>query len=269
MLAKLVRENFPPLSFCFAYGSMVKNQSNGSNSKMMDFVFVVEDSVKWHSMNLKRNPSHYSTIARWCGSECITRIQRNYGGGVYYNTMVNVDTQLIKYGVIEKMDLKQDLLEWKSCYISGRMQKPIEIVLTDPEVLEWNRINLKRAFLYGLNQCPNTFTEYELFHSIASISYLGDIRMGRGEDPNKISNIVMGNKVEFGLLYKEWMEMYLIRVQDRYEKNGTIPLDEYAQQDIPNLIRSTSISQSIKGIFSAGSKSWTYLLQKRAAALKK
>lgn len=29
---------------------------------MLDFIFVVENSEDWHSCNMKRNPSHYSSI---------------------------------------------------------------------------------------------------------------------------------------------------------------------------------------------------------------
>ena len=47
----------------------------------------------------------------------------------------------------------------------------------------------------------DTFTELDLYMSVAGLSYAGDFRMGVGENPNKVSNIVMGNIPGFRALY--------------------------------------------------------------------
>eukprot|EP01133_Synstelium_polycarpum_P020514 gene20514-24623_t len=56
-----------------------------------------------------------------------------------------------------------------------------------------NKQNLCHAMSCALLMLPDTFTEYDLYHKICSISYMGDIRMKGGENPNKIHNIVVNN----------------------------------------------------------------------------
>lgn len=63
--------------------------------KMLDLIFVVDDAEVWHAENLKRNCHHYSFL-RHFSSDVVTKIQRA-GGGVYYNTLVKIDSQVIFY----------------------------------------------------------------------------------------------------------------------------------------------------------------------------
>ena len=59
---------------------------------MLDLMLVVDDAELWHNENLMRNPHHYSFL-RHLGSEVIAHVQRS-GGRVYYNTLVNIDSQV-------------------------------------------------------------------------------------------------------------------------------------------------------------------------------
>lgn len=63
--------------------------------------------------------------------------------------------------------------------------------------------NLHSAVRVSLLQLPEEFTREELYETIARLSYSGDIRMriGIGENPNKINNIVKKNMQQFDLLY--------------------------------------------------------------------
>ena len=61
---------------------------------MLDLIFVVDDAESWHSENLARNPHHYSFL-RYLGTDVITKTQRA-GGRVYYNTLVEIDSQVTK-----------------------------------------------------------------------------------------------------------------------------------------------------------------------------
>ncbi|EER17306.1 conserved hypothetical protein [Perkinsus marinus ATCC 50983] len=77
-----------------------------------------------------------------------------------------------KYGIISHDDLCDDLNNWKSLYVGGRLHKPVEDVY----------ISDKKA---------------------CSLSYMGDIRSGmiRAEDPNKVYNIVHGQANELIHIY--------------------------------------------------------------------
>lgn len=59
---------------------------------MLDMVFVVKDPIEWHRENLKRNGCHYSFL-RLGGPTCIYKLQE-CSAGVYYNTLVQVDSQV-------------------------------------------------------------------------------------------------------------------------------------------------------------------------------
>ena len=102
--------------------------------------------------------------------------------------------------------LIEDLKEWKTLYVSGRMQKPIIILENKIDAAAFDQAqqnNLKSAFLVALLTLPESFEEYELFHAISNISYSGDIRTKVGaEQKNKVSNIVTANLEQFRIIYK-------------------------------------------------------------------
>ena len=62
---------------------------------MLDLVFAVDDPQQWHKENLALNWKHYSFLKHF-GSEVVTRIQ-NYSAGVYYNTLIRVNSQVFNY----------------------------------------------------------------------------------------------------------------------------------------------------------------------------
>ncbi|XP_062842998.1 phosphatidate cytidylyltransferase, mitochondrial isoform X2 [Trichomycterus rosablanca] len=84
-------------SLAFAYGSGVFKQAGTTQgqmrSNMLDFVFAVDDPVTWHTMNLIENRKHYSFL-KYMGPNQIARIQNEYGAGVYYNTLVPLDERV-------------------------------------------------------------------------------------------------------------------------------------------------------------------------------
>ena len=124
------------IKFAFAYGSGVFKQleNNKAHENMIDFVFVVDDSIKFHMENLKQNASHYSFLKHF-GPYYLSKLQGEFGAACYYNTLVpvkiNVEntsatrTQLIKYGIISEDALIRDLFDWDYLYMSGRLQKPV------------------------------------------------------------------------------------------------------------------------------------------------
>lgn len=173
---------------------------------MIDFIFGVSYTQHWHSLNLQQHRDHYSSIGS-LGSSLVSRVQDKWGAGVYFNPYVTVNGTLIKYGVVNLNTLYKDLSEWDTLYLAGRLQKPVKILRDDPRIRLANQINLISAVRTALLLLPETFTEQDLYKTIAGISYLGDPRMSLGaENLNKVSNIVKHQLPNFRRLYAPLIE---------------------------------------------------------------
>lgn len=220
-----------PIRYAFAYGSGVFPQSGsgsgssgslrasihphppegigraqGDNPKMIDFIFGVSSTQHWHSLNLRQHRDHYSFLGS-LGSYAVTQVQERWGAGIYFNPFVTVNGTLIKYGVVNIDHLCKDLSEWTTLYLAGRLQKPVKVLRDDPRVRLANQVNLISAIRAALLLLPPSFTEQELYGTIASISYMGDPRMSLPtEDPNKVANIVGENLPNFRRLYSPLIE---------------------------------------------------------------
>ena len=59
---------------------------------MLDLIFAVDNPLQWHEENIQRNWHHYSFL-RHLGSETVTALQKS-SAGVYYNTLVTVESQV-------------------------------------------------------------------------------------------------------------------------------------------------------------------------------
>eukprot|EP00931_Biecheleriopsis_adriatica_P054180 TRINITY_DN31848_c0_g1_i1.p1 TRINITY_DN31848_c0_g1~~TRINITY_DN31848_c0_g1_i1.p1 ORF type:complete len:325 (+),score=73.40 TRINITY_DN31848_c0_g1_i1:39-1013(+) len=208
---------FPPVECSIGYGSGVIRQQGYEQSKrpMVDLVFVVrENALKdWHTENLKAHPAHYSGLARALGPKTVCHLQR-WGPGLYYMPHVQLPTTEggvldAKYGVITTEALQEDLLNWSSLYIAGRMQKPI--------VLEWYSkdreaqdtlcqavVKNRRAALSAALLCSGgcSLGLSSLLSSIVQLSYEGDVRVGVAEDPRKVRNIVEAQHDALWSIYK-------------------------------------------------------------------
>jgi len=216
-----------PIRYAFAYGSGVFPQGRSSSSsstplhphpspaistvqggrgKMIDFIFGVSYTQHWHSLNLQQHRDHYSGIGS-LGSSFVSRVQDKWGAGVYFNPFVTVNGTLIKYGVVNLDTLCQDLSNWDTLYLAGRLQKPVKILRDDPRVRLANQVNLISAVRTALLLLPPTFTEKDLYKTITGISYLGDPRMSLGaENLNKVANIVTHQLPNFRRLYAPLIE---------------------------------------------------------------
>ncbi|KAK3938210.1 mitochondrial matrix Mmp37-domain-containing protein [Diplogelasinospora grovesii] len=221
-----------PIRYAFAYGSGVFPQSKSSgrvptaeeiraihpkaplavqraqdgSPKMIDFIFGVSHTQHWHSLNMKQHRDHYSLLAS-LGSGAVSYVQDRWGAGVYFNPYVVVNGILIKYGVVQLGTLEKDLTEWDTLYLAGRLQKPVKILRDDPKIRLANQMNLLSALRTALLLLPPTFTEEELYATIAGISYLGDPRMALPtENPKKVKNIVGNNMANFRRLYLPLIE---------------------------------------------------------------
>ncbi|XP_075147981.1 phosphatidate cytidylyltransferase, mitochondrial [Haematobia irritans] len=216
-LYKDILARFPRggISYVFAYGSGVKQQVGyvdvaKQKDNIIDLVFCVRDPLGWHAENINRHESHYSAM-RHLGPKCIMTYQEKFGAGVYFNTLVplaDLDVK-IKYGVISKDQMLQDLLEWKHLYMAGRLHKPVQDIVPpvdDEELKQALATNLRNAFQVALLLLPEKFTSYQLFHTISNLSYKGDFRMIFGENKNKVANIVKAQEKDFFDLYSPVMK---------------------------------------------------------------
>lgn len=215
-----------PIRYAFAYGSGVFTQSGSAagsdqchpsapsaiknmqqgKGKMIDFIFGVSYSQHWHSLNLSQHRDHYSGLGS-LGSYVVSQVQDAFGAGVYFNPYVTVNGTLIKYGVVNLDTLCKDLSNWDTMYLAGRLQKPVKILRDHPQVRLANQMNLLSAVRVALLLLPAEFSEFELYSTIAGMSYMGDIRMSLpAEDPRKVKNIVSGQMANFRRLYAPLIE---------------------------------------------------------------
>ncbi|XP_072454566.1 phosphatidate cytidylyltransferase, mitochondrial isoform X1 [Notamacropus eugenii] len=231
--------SFPEnLSLAFAYGSGVYRQAGpngGRKNVMLDFVFTVDDPVTWHSKNLQQNRSHYSFL-RFCGPRIIAKVQNNYGAGIYYNTMITCAGKLIKYGVISTETLINDLLNWNTLYVAGRLQKPVRILSLKEDSLLRAALesNLQSAVTTAFLMLPESFSEEDLFVQIAGLSYSGDFRMLIGEEKAKVVNIVKPNIPHFRELYGQ---ILFKNPQVVYKENqGRLEIDKSPEAQFTQLM---------------------------------
>jgi hypothetical protein len=219
---KEILQHFPPVELAFAYGSGVfvqkgydysslstsssssssplkeKNQKKSSSLPMVDFIFVVENSELWHKENLSRNPAHYSSILSFSAKH-IAAFQDRIPSHFWFNAYVPLpvkggEGRLMKYGIINKSNALKDLFTWNNLYLAGRLHKPVHLLSSSlsSEIEEAIVANHHHAVNTSLLMLPDEFTDLELFLTVASLSYTGDIRMAVGaENPKKVRSLLL------------------------------------------------------------------------------
>jgi translocator assembly and maintenance protein 41 len=282
--ALLARYGHDELRYAMAYGSGAVEQNGYSkNTKpMIDFVLAVDDAETWHRRNMAANPDDYSFLKHF-GAKAVRSVQE-MGAGVYYNPYVRFGDREIKYGVIETRRLLNDLVDWETLYVSGRMHKPVGVVRPDPVVEFAQQCNKQHAVDTARLLLPEYFHEEELYRTITGLSYAGDVRMGVGENPHKVENIVAANFDRLRSMYggivektPTLMQMGEGRIQqpqdpveqqiliDRLPKGvkqqlpettgGNTSPDELATQvrtGLRNIVGQSSMTMTLKGLLTAG-----------------
>ena len=281
----------PEVVDIIGYGSGVKNQEGYTDDikRQIDLILTVNDIYEFHKLNFKKYPNIYSNI----GIKLIKHVN-NIGTDINYVSNIDYKNNTYKIGVINKNDLSKDLITWDNIYMAGRCQKPISTLKIRDKVkneIIYNRLNaLKIALLLNHNK---TITEQELYETICSLSYIGDIRMTMHcENPDKIKNIVNGSKIEFREIYNEVNDNLfdiknniistntdkiltsildipesLLKYLHKHMDLNNINIDEL-NNNIINYLKITnfksSIAQPIKSIIINGTeKSLNYLKEKR------
>ena len=281
----------PEVVDIIGYGSGVKNQEGYTDDikRQIDLILTVNDIYEFHKLNFKKYPHIYSNI----GIKLIKHVN-SIGTDINYVSNIDYKNNTYKIGVINKNDLSKDLITWDNMYMAGRCQKPISTLKIRDKVkneIIYNRLNaLKIALLLNHNK---TITEQELYETICSLSYIGDIRMTMHcENPDKIKNIVNGSKIEFREIYNEVNDNLfdiknniistntdkiltsildipesLLKYLHKHMDLNNINIDEL-NNNIINYLKITnfksSIAQPIKSIIINGTeKSLNYLKEKR------
>lgn len=191
------------IQFAFAYGSGVFTQEL-SSKPLIDMILVSKDTADFHRDTLKQYPKHYPLLLRYLSSSMISMINDKMGAGVNFCPYISLDTSeekisRFKYGIISEKNLMNDLNDWTTLYISGRMQKPIVILRPNEDIMKFQIQNLKMALSAALLLLPEEFSVVELYRTIIQLSYLGDIRMGIAEHPRKIDMLLQScqNTIHF------------------------------------------------------------------------
>ena len=275
-----LQETYSP-DFAMAYWSWVFKQDwyLEKDKPMVDFVFWVENTKDWHIMNLEKNSWDYSMLVKVLWIQFINFLQTT-GAKIYYNPYIDFDNISIKYWVISKSDLIDDLNNWVNLYVSWRLHKPVKIICSDPEIDIALKKNLEHALNVALQLLPEKFSYHELFKTIAGLSYLWDSRMKFWENPKKVENIVNNNFDSFLQLYSDilearnnifltlwwnliiqdksycalkfWYSNLPKNLQEKVDFFGNIKfLQEEIRRWIHSIVNWTSKVQTIKGFFTS------------------
>lgn len=93
--------------------------------------------------------------------------------GCCRNVSIEINEQPIKYGVVSVDVLRDELKHWRSLYLSGRLQKPVDVIVDDIDFAAANSSNLKGAVDTSCLLLPSRSSTRDLFVAIASLSYTG------------------------------------------------------------------------------------------------
>lgn len=269
-------KNRPEAVAVIGYGSGVNPQRGQENRKpQIDLIVVVDDLKKWHSLNIKKNPNDYSFSGKLFFKYAPRKWLRA-GGKIAYMTYISFKDSKYKIGTIEKEDFLNDLNNWNTFYVAGRMQKPILVVQAPKEIenaIEYNRHAglLSTKLLLG----EGSFDEEYFYTILAGLSYVGDTRMGIAENPDKVLNIVKGRFDFYHGVYGSNLKFKDGKVVVTGESIDTLPrdlkvyLDGYSNKGdrirefLTNKNRSHSMAQTLKGLFTTGPiKSIKYVADK-------
>lgn len=234
--ANEILSQFPKVESAFAYGSGVVQQASydykNGEFPMLDLIFVVDNAEEWHRENIAINSSHYAFGVPH-NAKYIACIQDKFQAYMWFNTSVPMQStsfpgRKMKYGVISKRRLLQDLLSWKSLYVAGRLHKPVMILKSSNEIDTAMFLNRVHAMRVALLLLPPTFNDIQLFTTIAGLSYGGDPRMLFAENPNKVNNLVSPIVPHYKALYepaiKEIVSLYGLNTNlfDRSDHDSSV-----------------------------------------------
>ena len=198
-----------------------------------------------------------------------------------------------KYGVIEEKDLVRDLEEWDTLYLAGRLHKPVKWFKEKRSLKVPLRNNLESAVRVSFAMMSDEIKEVtfqQLFEKITSLSYMGDVRSGIAEHPDKVRNIVEPHIDSFLSLYSpvlshlESSDLISIDLQNRkctvhvadvykladkfppnlFQDSRSAPITRKSLEDrVKAIVWKSSFEQSLKGVLSAGIRNSIYYASRK------
>lgn len=195
----------PDVEGAFGYGSGVIKQESYTNQDkpQIDMILVTKDIKNWHTNNIIRNPRDYSFAGRFRLSY-LSRSQMKGPNNIVYCSYIQEKNYLFKYGLIETSDFINDLNTWDNFYVAGRFHKPMLEIKSNEEINEAIERNRLSAFMIACLLSDEYTNYYDIFKCMCNFSYMGDIRMGIAENPDKVNNIVKGSFEELCNIYKDF-----------------------------------------------------------------
>lgn len=194
----------PDVLAAYGYGSGVFIQKGykEEDKRQIDLILVVDNQKKWHEENIRLNKDDYSFFGREVVKNASPRFFKGKTGAIYLSNVFFKGHE-IKYGTVEKETLLNALNTWSSYYFPGRFQKPVLPIKVNEEI----EISLQKNRFYGLLVSAllseANCSLKDLFLTLCSLSYIGDIRMAFAENPRKVENIVDGSFATLQYLYKD------------------------------------------------------------------
>ena len=184
----------PQTAGIIGYGSGVNPQKGQEKRKpQIDLIVIVDNLKKWHKQNIKKNKKDYSILARLFFKYAPNKWLKS-GGKICYMTYIPFKESKYKIGTIEEEDFLNDLNNWETFYMAGRMQKPILVVKRNKKIDEAIEYNRNAGLIVTKLVTKNKKEDLKTFYiTLGSLSYIGDTRMGIAENPDKVKNIVEGS----------------------------------------------------------------------------
>ena len=198
--------NLPTADMLLGYGSGVFTQCGISYGKsIVDVLAIVKNKELYFESLVNRG---------WISSSSYWAAHFSNPEITYFANIPISSSTSIKLGVIDSEKCFSRLNDWgSSFYIPGRLQKPIKIISPFPDPVLRDRfvfaqyLNRRRALVAAVlalpPECRHSFTLPVLYASLVGLSYMGDIRVGVAENPNKVSNIVSAQLDLFHGIYDE------------------------------------------------------------------
>jgi translocator assembly and maintenance protein 41 len=141
-----LRSQFPPIKYAFTSNYIQKSyrMRKLNQQPLVDVILAVDDVENWHKQNYTRNKKHYPLIAKFTGTRLVNYFQKK-GANIHFNTYTDQEGRTLRYGVVDYVDFKSDLKQWRTLTVSTYMHKPYELVIDNPGVAPFQRQNLISA----------------------------------------------------------------------------------------------------------------------------
>lgn len=144
---------------------------------------------QFHKENIKINKTHYPYTGRIFKENFIAFFSK-YGARIHFNSFQIENKKYMKYGIIKKQDLIQDLNLWETLCVSAFLMRPVDVLQNDPDIQIAQQNNLRSACALAALLTKNGSNEVDFYKNIVSIphyqTYSRVFRLIDAEDPDKI-----------------------------------------------------------------------------------